>query len=370
MWLSLFLSAGVLGSADAEAQAAGIDKGLTEQVFIEGGWLSFGTSFADEDVVKEFAPDDPEGDQIDSLKDSLGDDVFGAIAGATGMDKRPSSLSRDGAKTAKHLRVKSFSIDPTAVSNAQFRTFVRDTGYKTEAENFRWSFVLELLASKETVAAVDGKDGLGRIQSAPWWLGVVGATWRKPEGPDSNLKGRASYPAVHISWNDAKAYCEWAGRRLPTEVEWEMAARGGLEDEPFPWGDQDYDLHTKLNSWEGTFPDQNSANDGYVGHAPVDAYEPNALGIYNALGNVWEWCDGELSDKKPIRGGSYVDTIDGSYNHALRVSTRMDQTPDSGSANTGFRCAADAPVRGADEDDGDIDQKRRRRRRNSKSSDL
>ncbi|KAJ8602730.1 hypothetical protein CTAYLR_003793 [Chrysophaeum taylorii] len=310
-----------------------------QEVVVSGGWLSFGTSFADEDDAKVFAPDDPEGEQIDSLKESLGAEVFGAIAGATGMDKRPSSLSRDGGLRAKHVRVKPFKIDAHAVSNANFKNFVRATKFTTEAEKFRWSFVLELLASNETIKACD--DGLGRVQEAPWWLGVVGATWRKPEGPGSDLRGRGNHPVVHASWNDADAYCRWAGRRLPTELEWEMAARGGLEDYPFPWGDRDWDLHEKLNSWEGEFPLENTEKDGYVGTAPVDAYGPNALGVYNMLGNVWEWCDSKAPDKKPLRGGSYVDTVDGSYNHALRVSTRMDQTPDSGSANTGFRCARD-----------------------------
>jgi len=297
--------------------------------------------FADEDRPAEFAPADPEGEQLETLKDSLGEDVFGAIAGATGMDKRPSSLSRDGAKSAKHVRVKRFGLDRTTVSNEQFKRFVRATGYETEAEKFRWSFVLEILASNATIEAVDAKDGLGRVRDAPWWLGVVGATWRKPEGPDSSLRGRSAHPAVHISWNDAVAYCKWAGRRLPSELEWEMAARGGFEDDPFPWGDADHDLHTRLNSWEGEFPRENAAKDGHVGTAPVDAYAPNPLGFFNMLGNVWEWCDGPAAQNKPLRGGSYVDTVDGSYNHALRVSTRMDQTPDSGSANTGFRCASD-----------------------------
>lgn len=172
-------------------------------------------------------------------------------------------------------------------------------------------------------------------------MGVFGAYWRKPEGPDSSLRGRGGHPATHISWNDASAYCKWAGRRLPTEVEWEMAARGGLEDEPFPWGDADHDPWTRLNAWEGEFPDENSARDGFVGPGPVDAYAPNAFGIYNALGNVWEWCAGGTPEKRPLRGGSFVDTVDGKHNHALRCATRMDQTADSGGHNTGFRCARD-----------------------------
>mmetsp|Transcript_18852 Transcript_18852/g.65428 ORF Transcript_18852/g.65428 Transcript_18852/m.65428 type:complete len:358 (+) Transcript_18852:10-1083(+) len=323
------------------AAKAPVDKALTEQVLVKAGWLTFGTSFADDDVPKDFAPEDKEGEQLESLKESLGDDVFGAIAGATGMDKRPSSLSRDGAKAASHRRVPAFRIDPTAVSNDQFKRFVRDTQYLTEAENFRWSFVLELTASNATINQSDAKNGLGRVQASPWWMGVFGAYWRKPEGPDSSLRGRGDHPATHISWNDASAYCKWAGRRLPTEVEWEMAARGGLEDEPFPWGDADHDPWTRLNAWEGEFPDENSARDGFVGPGPVDAYAPNAFGIYNALGNVWEWCAGGTAEKRPMRGGSFVDTVDGRHNHALRCATRMDQTADSGSQNTGFRCASD-----------------------------
>ena len=358
------------------AAKAPVDKALTEQVLVKAGWLTFGTSFADDDVPKDFAPEDKEGEQLESLKESLGDDVFGAIAGATGMDKRPSSLSRDGAKAASHRRVPAFRIDPTAVSNDQFKRFVRDTQYLTEAENFRWSFVLELTAyiaapllasratpiarrarffslslarnarpprrrSNATINQSDAKNGLGRVQASPWWMGVFGAYWRKPEGPDSSLRGRGNHPATHISWNDASAYCKWAGRRLPTEIEWEMAARGGLEDEPFPWGDADHDPWTRLNAWEGEFPDENSARDGFVGPGPVDAYAPNAFGIYNALGNVWEWCAGGTAEKRPMRGGSFVDTVDGRHNHALRCATRMDQTADSGSQNTGFRCASD-----------------------------
>ena len=323
-----------------------VDKKLTEQVLIKGGWVTFGTSFADEDVPKDFAPEDKEGAQVESLKETLDADIFSAIAGATGLDKRPSSLSRDGAKTASHRRMPPFLMDPTAVSNDQFKRFVQDADFKTEAENFRWSFVLEILASNETINQTDAKHGLGRVASSPWWMGVYGANWRKPEGPDSSIMGKKKNPAVHISWNDAKAYCAWAGRRLPTEPEWEMAARGGLEDEPFPWGDRDDDAHERLNAWEGAFPKENAARDGFVGVAPVDAYAPNAYGIYNALGNVWEWVDGGDAEKRPMRGGSFVDTVDGAYNHALRCSTRMDQSADSGSHNTGFRCASDAPSQG------------------------
>ena len=310
------------------------------QIELQGGWFSFGTTFADEDEPEQFAPEDPEKEQMEGLKENLGDETFGAIAAATGMDKRPDSLSRDGAMKARNVRIRPFAIDPFAVSNEQFGRFVREKRYKTEAENYQWSFVLEAVASNATINETDRDGGLGRVRDSPWWMGVMGAFWRRPEGPDSSVRGRAHHAAVHISWNDAHAYCEWAGRRLPTELEWEFAARGGLEDEPFPWGDATHDMHARLNAWEGEFPSENTERDGHVGQGPVDAYAPNAFGMYNMVGNVWEWCDGGTAEKRPMRGGSFVDTVDGTYNHAIRVSTRMDQTADSGSLNTGFRCAS------------------------------
>ena len=226
------------------------------QIELQGGWFSFGTTFADEDEPEQFAPEDPEKEQMEGLKENLGDETFGAIAAATGMDKRPDSLSRDGAMKARNVRIRPFAIDPFAVSNEQFGRFVREKRYKTEAENYQWSFVLEAVASNATINETDRDGGLGRVRDSPWWMGVMGAFWRRPEGPDSSVRGRAHHAAVHISWNDAHAYCEWAGRRLPTELEWEFAARGGLEDEPFPWGDATHDMHARLNAWEGEFPNR------------------------------------------------------------------------------------------------------------------
>ena len=312
-----------------------------DMVRIEGGWATFGTSFGDADVPKTFAPKDAKGEQLAGLKESLGEDVFGAIAKTTGLDKRPSSLSRDGAAKAQHKRVKTFMMDATTVSNDHFKAFVRATKHETEAEAFRWSFVLEILASNATINQTDSKHGLGRVASAPHWLGVYGATWRKPEGPDSSIRAKDRYPVVQVSWNDAEAYCTWAKKRLPTELEWETAARGGLEDEPFPWGDRADDSHERMNGWEGAFPNENSQRDGFVGVAPVDQYAPNAFGMYNAVGNVWEWTAGGAPEKRPLRGGSFVDTLDGTHNHALRCATRMEQTGDSGGHNTGIRCARD-----------------------------
>jgi len=247
-----------------------------------------------------------------------------------------------GSGSAKRAKVKSFAIDATAVTNEQFRRFTRDTKYKTEAETFAWSFVHEYLITKKTLAHADKEDGLGRVKDTPHWVAVEGAYWRRPEGPDSNMKGRADHPAAHISYNDAKAYCQWAnGRRLPTEKEWEYAARGNHDDEPFPWGETAE--ADDMNGWQGNFPKENTAQDGWVGTAPVKAYsKPNPYGMHNMLGNVWEWCEGGEKEKRPLRGGSYVDTLDGSHNHPLRVWTRMENSPDSGSHNTGFRCASGA----------------------------
>ena len=165
--------------------------------------------------------------------------------------------------------------------------------------------MLELLASEDTIKLVDDKEkGLGRVKDTPWWMGVEKAYWRRPEGPDSSIKDRGDHPVVHVSWNDAVAYCKWAGRRLPTEKEWEFAARGGLDGSAgnvYPWGIDPYGA--QCNSWEGEFPRANTEEDGYTGTAPVDEYEPNGYGIYNMCGNVWEWVDGGTKEKRPLRGG-------------------------------------------------------------------
>jgi formylglycine-generating enzyme required for sulfatase activity len=279
--------------------------GLTPQAHIRGASFLFGSSSADLDA--------PAAD-------------VGAPA------------HRDGSKPPARQRVQPFSIDVTAVSNEQFRAFARATGYRTDAEQFRWSFVLERFLDEQTLARADADDGLGRLQDAPHWVAVAGAYWRQPEGPRSSIKGRENHPVVHVSFNDARAYCEWAGRRLPTELEWEYAARGRINDEPFPWGG-DEDGGT-VNGWQGVFPAENTRADGYAATAPVDAYEPNGYGLYNTVGNVWEWASGGDDKRRPLRGGSFIDSIDGRVNHPLRVSTRMENGADSGSFNIGFRCAS------------------------------
>ena len=182
---------------------------------------------------------------------------------------------------------------------------------------------------------------------------MPGACWRRPEGERSSLKGREDHPATHVSWNDAVAYCRWAGKRLPTEPEWEYAARGGLVQKMYPWGDQlEPGGRHKCNIWQGKFPDVDTGADGYVGTCPVDAYEPNGFGLHCVAGNVWEWCAEWFVGKpdpavprpptpthKLQKGGSFL--CHRSYCNRYRVAARTGNTPDSSTANCGFRCVRD-----------------------------
>lgn len=260
----------------------------------------------------------------------------------------------DGEGPVRKITVDSFYMDAHTVTNQEFKEFVEDTGYVTEAEQFGWSFVFYHFVSDRTKRIVRQA-----APGTPWWLVVPGASWKHPEGPDSTIENRMDHPVVHVSWNDAQAYCEWAGKRLPTEAEWEYAARGGLEKKKFPWGDELTPNGKHMcNVWQGEFPKINTKEDGYAGTAPAKSFPPNQYGLYNMVGNVWEWCSdwfarsvrargGRRNPKGPkkgefrvMRGGSYL--CHQSYCNRYRVAARTKNTPDSSSGNIGFRCVMDA----------------------------
>jgi len=257
----------------------------------------------------------------------------------------------DGEGPVRRVSLTAFWIDPCAVSNARFAAFVEATGYVTDAERYGWSFVFGGFLPD------DFPETRG-VAAAPWWRQVERADWRHPEGPQSDITARMDHPVVHVSWFDAVSYCSWAGLRLPTEAEWEYAARGGLEQRRYPWGDElTPGGEHRCNVWQGTFPSHNSCEDGFAATAPVAAFPPNGYGLYNMTGNAWEWCadwfspgyhiDGPREDPlgppagthRVIRGGSYL--CHESYCYRYRIAARSANTPDSSTGNTGFRCARD-----------------------------
>jgi sulfatase modifying factor 1 len=242
----------------------------------------------------------------------------------------------DGEGPVRRVEVAAFAIEARAVSNARFAEFVAATGHVTDAERFDSSFVFAGLLP-------DDHPPTGAVVGAEWWREVIGARWDRPYGPASSLDGLDDHPVVHVSANDADAFCAWAGRRLPTEAEWELAARGGLEGQPFPWGDElEPGGKHRMNVWQGRFPATNTKADGHYATAPVDAYEPNGLGLYNMTGNVWEWTASAFGPARPgqlaLRGGSYL--CHASYCRRYRTSARMANTRDTSTGNIGFRCCA------------------------------
>ncbi|WP_321279585.1 formylglycine-generating enzyme family protein [Marinifilum fragile] len=258
----------------------------------------------------------------------------------------------------RSVAVDSFYIDKHAVSNLKFSDFINATGYITDAEKFGWSFVFHLLLPQNEARHLMQ---IGRsVAGLEWWLQVEGACWKTPEGPSSNFFGKENHPVTHISYNDAYAYSKWAGKRLPTEAEWEYAARGGLEQNLFPWGNEltPNGVH-QCNIWQGNFPNSNSLNDGFLGTAPVNQYEPNNFGLYNMCGNIWEWCQDWWTDDPNQKGGNYnpqgpdLDPMNrklmkggsflchDSYCNRYRVAARTSNTIDSSTSNLGFRCVKD-----------------------------
>lgn len=256
----------------------------------------------------------------------------------------------DGENPVRPVRLSPFWISATSVSNDEFAAFVNSTGYTTDAERYGWSFVFRLFVAEPL------RSSAPRVSGVEWWIQVEGASWNHPMGANSGPIG--THPVVHVSWQDATAYAQWSGGRLPSEAEWEYAARGGLEQAVYPWGnDFPQGRHAKANIFEGTFPVHNTAEDGYAGTAPVDAFEPNGFGLYNTVGNVWEWTadwfsishrtdlsidpSGPTSGRsKVIRGGSYL--CHDSYCNRFRVSARTAASADSSTGNVGFRLARES----------------------------
>ncbi len=258
----------------------------------------------------------------------------------------------DGEGPQRPVRCSSFKIAPYTVTNEEFERFVMDSGYVTDAEKFRWSYVfyqfMPEALRQELMSPID----------TPWWLQVEGAYWAAPEGPGSDISERMDHPVTHVSWIDAKAYCGWSGTRLPTEAEWEYAARGGLEGKLYSWGDVlEPDGNHRCNIWQGSFPDINTAEDGYIATAPVNSFEANGFGLYNVCGNVWEWCEDWFSPNyhrvtraqdpiymiptgsRSMRGGSFL--CHDSYCNRYRLAARSSNTPDSSTGHCGFRVLMD-----------------------------
>lgn len=260
-------------------------------------------------------------------------------------------IAQDGEGPARDVTLADFGLEAQTVTVERFAEFVAATGYVTEAERFGWSSVF--FSDEEHLAAASAVGS-----RLPWWHKVDQSTWRQPEGPGSTIEDRLDHPVTQVSWTDANAFATWVGGRLPSETEWEHAARGGAERRRFPWGDTEPDDETLLaNIWQGKFPTLNTGLDGYERTAPAQSFAPNPLGIYNMSGNVWEWtrdtfrirslakparlrnAQALTHSEKVLKGGSFLCHI--SYCYRYRIAARMALSADSAASNAGFRVAYD-----------------------------
>lgn len=258
----------------------------------------------------------------------------------------------DGEGPVREVTLDPFWIDQTCVTNEAFSSFVEETGFRTEAEKFGWSFVFLNLLPKSKQKTAE----LVTVQGMQWWARVEKADWKRPGGPGTHIRGQGDHPVVHVSWNDALAFATWMGKRLPSEAEWEYAARGGLEQALYPWGNEltPGGKH-RCNIWQGEFPRHDTGEDGYTSTAPARSFRANEFGLYNVSGNVWEWANDWFSamwqihgerknpegpktgSSRVIRGGSFL--CHDSYCNRYRVSARSKITPDTSTCHLGFRCA-------------------------------
>lgn len=312
--------------------------------------------------------------------DSVSKDGMVWIAGGSFMMGASDRQGRPDEYPQHPMTVKGFWMDATEVTNAQFTRFVQATGYITTAERKPdWEEIkkqlppgtpkpADSLLAAGSLVFTPPAEAVSLDDASQWWKWVKGADWKHPQGPGSSIAGKDRYPVVQVSWEDAAAYARWAGKQLPTEAEWEFAARAGLTAQPYTWGSEDVEAgRPKANVWQGHFPDKNTVKDGFARVAPVKSFAPNAYGLYDMAGNVWEWCADwynadyytQCAGKKPldpkgaaasldpdeptvpkrvVRGGSFL--CHASYCASYRVSARMKTSPDTGLEHTGFRCVA------------------------------
>lgn len=247
-------------------------------------------------------------------------------------------------------KIKPFWMDEAAVTNKRFRAFVEATGYITDAEHYGDSLVFEGLLADDAPPS-------NAVAAVPWWRAIPKAMWSRPEGEGSSIEGRDDHPVVHVSWRDAQAFAKWANGRLPREDEWEHAARAGLIDPRYPWGDDDPNDsdHFPCNIWQGQFPNHNTSKDGHYGTASAISFSPNAYGLYNMVGNTWEWTAQEFRVRslkkaikethqgkdgfKIVKGGSFL--CHDSYCFRYRIAARTANSPESSTSHMSFRLVYD-----------------------------